>query len=123
MEAVLILGGLLTLFIFRVPVAFALGGLGVFLLWWMGFNLNGVPQRLYGTMDSFELLAVPLFLLMSNVLLKGGVGKDLFAAVQSWVGHWPGGLGVATILSCGIFSAISASSGATVATIGIVAMP
>ena len=123
MEAVLILGGLLTLFILRIPVAFALGGLGVFLLWWMGFNLNGVPQRLYGTMDSFELLAVPLFLLMSNVLLKGGVGKDLFAAVQSWVGHWPGGLGVATILSCGIFSAISGSSVATAATIGTVAMP
>ncbi|MDP7061045.1 MAG: TRAP transporter large permease subunit [Candidatus Marinimicrobia bacterium] len=123
MEAVLILGGLLTLFIFRVPVAFALGGLGVFLLWWMGFNLNGVPQRLYGTMDSFELLAVPLFLLMSNVLLKGGVGKDLFSAVQSWVGHWPGGLGIATILSCGIFSAISGSSVATAATIGTVAMP
>tara|TARA_B100000953_G_scaffold295050_1_gene285686 strand:- start:101 stop:1225 length:1125 start_codon:yes stop_codon:yes gene_type:complete len=74
-------------------------------------------------MDSFELLAVPLFLLMSNVLLKGGVGKDLFAAVQSWVGHWPGGLGVATILSCGIFSAISGSSVATAATIGTVAMP
>jgi len=123
MEAVLILGGLLTLFILRIPVAFALGGLGVFLLWWMGFNLNGVPQRLYGTMDSFELLAVPLFLLMSNVLLKGGVGKDLFSAVQSWVGHWPGGLGIATILSCGIFSAISGSSVATAATIGTVAMP
>jgi len=74
-------------------------------------------------MDSFELLAVPLFLLMSNVLLKGGVGKDLFSAVQSWVGHWPGGLGIATILSCGIFSAISGSSVATAATIGTVAMP
>ncbi len=123
MESFIILGGLLSLFIFRVPVAFALGGLGVFLLWWMGFNLNGVPQRLYGTMDSFELLAVPLFLLMSNVLLKGGVGKDLFSAVQSWVGHWPGGLGIATILSCGIFSAISGSSVATAATIGTVAMP
>lgn len=123
MESIIILGGLLSLFIFRVPVAFALGGLGVFLLWWMGFNLNGVPQRLYGTMDSFELLAVPLFLLMSNVLLKGGVGKDLFSAVQSWVGHWPGGLGIATILSCGIFSAISGSSVATAATIGTVAMP
>jgi len=47
MESIIILGGLLSLFIFRVPVAFALGGLGVFLLWWMGFNLNGVPQRLY----------------------------------------------------------------------------
>jgi C4-dicarboxylate transporter DctM subunit len=64
---------------------------------------------------------VPMFLLMSNILLKGGVGQDLFAAVQSWVGHWPGGLGVATILSCAIFAAISGSSVATAATIGTVA--
>ena len=74
-------------------------------------------------MDSFELLAVPMFLLMSNILLKGGVGRDLFAAVQSWVGHWPGGLGVATITSCTLFSAISGSSVATAATIGTVAIP
>jgi len=74
-------------------------------------------------MDSFELLAVPMFLLMSNILLKARVGRDLFAAVQSWVGHWPGGLGVATVLSCGLFSAISGSSVATAATIGTVAIP
>jgi C4-dicarboxylate transporter DctM subunit len=66
---------------------------------------------------------VPLFLLMSNVLLKGGVGGDLFAAVHAWVGHWPGGLAVATIISCGIFAAISGSSVATAATIGTVAIP
>jgi hypothetical protein len=64
-----------------------------------------------------------LFLLMSNILLKGGVGRDLFAAVHAWVGHWPGGLAVATILSCGIFAAISGSSVATAATIGTVAIP
>jgi C4-dicarboxylate transporter, DctM subunit len=66
---------------------------------------------------------VPLFLLMSNILLKGGVGKDLFNAVQCWVGHWPGGLGVATIISCALFSAISGSSVATAATIATVAIP
>ncbi|MCV6546455.1 MAG: TRAP transporter large permease subunit [Cohaesibacter sp.] len=123
MEAAIILGALIVLLGLRVPVAFALGGLGVILLWWKGFPLVGVPQRLYGTMDSFELLAVPMFLLMSGILLKGGVGKDLFAAVQSWVGHWPGGLGVATIISCALFSAISGSSVATAATIGTVALP
>lgn len=123
MTAFLILAALLLLLILRVPVAFALGSLGVFLLWYFPLPLNAVPQRLYGSMDSFELLAVPMFLLMSNVLLKGGVGKDLFAAVQSWVGHWPGGLGVATILSCGLFSAVSGSSVATAATIATVAIP
>jgi len=123
MEALLIILALLGLLILRVPVAFAMGALGVVLLSLKGFPLVAVPQRLFGTMDSFELLAVPLFLLMSNVLLKGGVGRDLFASVQAWVGHWPGGLGVATIKSCTLFSAISGSSVATAATIGTVAIP
>lgn len=123
MVSILIVCALLTLLFLRVPVAFALGSLGVVMLWLKGFPLIAVPQRLFGTMDSFELLAVPLFLLMSNVLLKGGVGRDLFSSVQAWVGHWPGGLGVATIKSCTLFSAISGSSVATAATIGTVAMP
>ena len=123
MEAVFILVALLALLLLRTPVAFALGGLGVILLGLKGLPLVAVPQRLHGSMDSFELLAVPMFLLMSNILLKGGVGRDLYAAVQSWVGHWPGGLGVATILSCTLFSAISGSSVATAATIGTVAIP
>ena len=123
MTAFIILFILIIVLVMRVPVAFALGGMGVALLAYYPLPLNAVPQRLYGTMDSFELLAVPMFLLMSNVLLKGKVGKDLFEAVQSWIGHLPGGLGVATILSCGIFSAVSGSSVATAATIGTVAIP
>lgn len=91
MDVLLIIGGLLALLLLRVPVAFAMGGLGVLLLWLKGFPLVAVPQRLFGAMDSFELLAVPLFLLMSNVLLKGNVGRDLFGSVQAWVGHWPVG--------------------------------
>jgi len=123
MEAFLILTALVALLLLRTPVAFALGGLGVILLALKGLPMVAVPQRLHGSMDSFELLAVPMFLLMSNVLLRGGVGRDLYAAVQSWVGHWPGGLGVATIMSCTLFSAISGSSVATAATIGTVAIP
>lgn len=106
-----------------VPIAFALGGMGLGLIALKGFNPIIVTQGLYSSTDSFVLLAVPLFLLMSNVLLKGGVGKDLFAAVQSWVGHWPGGLAVATVISCALFSAISGSSIATAATIATVAVP
>jgi len=82
-----------------------------------------VAQNLQGALDNFVLLSVPLFLLMSNILLKGGVGKDLFEAVQKWVGHWPGGLGVAALISCGLFSAISGSSVATAATVATVAIP
>ena len=122
MTAAIILFFLILLLLLRVPVAFTLGGLGLALLVIGGFSPIMVPQSLYSTMDSFELLAVPMFLLMSNILLKGGIGRDLFAAVQSWLGHWPGGLGVAAIVSCAIFAAISGSSVATAATIGNVAI-
>lgn len=123
MDTVLILLALFALLLSGVPVAFALGGLGLALLLLGGFSPLMAPQSLTNSMDNFVLLAVPLFLLMSNVLLQGGVGRDLFAAVQSWVGHWPGGLAVATILSCALFAAISGSSVATAATIGTVAIP
>ncbi|MEO0893945.1 MAG: TRAP transporter large permease subunit [Pseudomonadota bacterium] len=123
MTIVLILAGLFFLLLMGVPVAFALGGLGLAMLILGGFSPLMAPQAILSTLDGFILLAVPLFLLMSNVLLKGGVGRDLFAAVQAWVGHWPGGLAVATILSCGLFAAISGSSVATAATIGTVAIP
>lgn len=123
MTVLLILAGLFGLLLIGVPVAFALGGLGLGMLLLGGFSPLMAPQAVLSTLDGFILLAVPLFLLMSNVLLKGGVGRDLFAAVQAWVGHWPGGLAVATILSCGLFAAISGSSVATAATIGTVAIP
>lgn len=123
MTTLIILALLFLLLFSGLPVGFALAGLGLALLVFGGFSPLMAPQALWGTIDNFILLAVPLFLLMSNVLLKGGVGRDLFAAVQAWVGHWPGGLAVATILSCGLFAAISGSSVATAATIGTVAIP
>ncbi len=123
MTIIAILACLFGLLLLGVPVAFALGGLGLGMLVLGGFSPLMAPQAILSTLDGFILLAVPLFLLMSNVLLKGGVGRDLFAAVQAWVGHWPGGLAVATILSCGLFAAISGSSVATAATIGTVAIP
>lgn len=119
----LILLALFALLLLGVPVAFALGGLGLSMLVVGGFSPLMAPQAILSTLDGFILLAVPLFLLMSNVLLKGGVGRDLYAAVQAWVGHWPGGLAVATVISCGLFAAISGSSVATAATIGTVAIP
>ncbi|MEM8729717.1 MAG: TRAP transporter large permease [Pseudomonadota bacterium] len=123
MTVLVILVCLFALLLIGLPVAFALGGLGLGMLLLGGFSPLMAPQAILSTLDGFILLAVPLFLLMSNVLLKGGVGRDLFAAVQAWVGHWPGGLAVATILSCGLFAAISGSSVATAATIGTVAIP
>ena len=120
---VLILAALFGLLLLGVPVAFALGGLGVILFAVAGFSPLMAPAGFLAAADNFVLVAVPLFLLMANVMLKGGAGRDLFAAVQAFVGHLPGGLAVATILSCGVFAAISGSSVATAATIGTVAIP
>ncbi|UOM35161.1 TRAP transporter large permease [Acuticoccus sp. I52.16.1] len=123
MISIAILVALFLLLLTGIPVAFVLGGLGIILLALGGFSPLMAPAGLLSAMDSFVLVAVPLFLLMANVMLKGGVGRDLFAALQAWVGHLPGGLAVATILSCGVFAAISGSSVATAATIGTVAIP
>jgi tripartite ATP-independent transporter DctM subunit len=123
MTTTVILLALVGLLLAGVPVAFALGGLALGLIWAADLAPVIVPQALYGSIDNFVLLSVPLFLLMSNVLLKGGVGRDLFGAVQTWVGHWPGGLAIATVISCALFSAIAGSSVATAATIATVAIP
>ena len=123
MTGFLILIALIVIIVAGVPIAFALGGLGLVLLLANDVSLIMVPQGLYSAVDNFILLAAPLFILMSNILLKGGVGRDLFAAVQAWVGHWPGGIAVATVISCAIFAAISGSSVATAATVGVVAIP
>lgn len=123
MTLLLIALALLALLFVGVPVGFALAGLGAALIAMKGLPMAMLSQNLYGSLDNFVLLSVPLFLLMSNILLKGGVGRDLFDAVQKWVGHWPGGLGVAALISCGLFSAISGSSVATAATVGTVAIP
>ena len=123
MTILLVLTLMFVLLLSGLPVSFSLGFLGLSMLIFGGFSPLMAPKAILSTLDGFILLAVPLFLLMSNVLLKGGCGKDLFNAVQAWVGHWPGGLAVATIISCGIFAAISGVSVATAATIGVVAIP
>lgn len=123
MSLLIVVLALLVLLFAGLPVAFSLAGLGAVMLMAKGLPLVMVAQNLHGAIDNFVLLSVPLFLLMSNILLKGGVGKDLFAALEAWVGHWPGGLGIAALMSCGIFAAISGSSVATAATVGTVAIP
>jgi TRAP-type mannitol/chloroaromatic compound transport system permease large subunit len=83
MTILLIIAVLFSLLLVGVPVAFALGGIGLGMLILGGFSPLMAPQAILSTLDGFILLAVPLFLLMSNVLLKGGVGRDLFAAGTS----------------------------------------
>jgi C4-dicarboxylate transporter, DctM subunit len=71
----------------------------------------------------FELIALPLFILTGTIMQRTNAGHDLFEVTKAWVGSIPNSLGVATITACGVFAAISGSSVATAATVGLVAIP
>ena len=83
MKVIFILGVMFVLLLAGLPVAYSLGSLGLGMLLAGGFSPLMAPQSILSTLDGFILLAVPLFLLMSNVLLRGGCGKDLYGAVQA----------------------------------------
>jgi C4-dicarboxylate transporter DctM subunit len=123
MTTIIILIALFFILFIGVPISFALGGIGLFLMLIGDISPLMIPQTFYSVGDNFILLAVPMFLMMSNILLKAGIGEDLFNFAQSWVGSFPGGLAIATVVSCAIFAAISGSSVATAATISTVAFP
>jgi C4-dicarboxylate transporter DctM subunit len=123
MEIVLIFVLLLVILITGLPVFMTLGSLAVGILLLTGQNLNSLPSCFYGSMDHFVLLAVPQFMLMAQIMTKGGVGDDLFDFVNVWLRHLPGGLAMTTVVTCAIFAAICGSSTATAVTIGIAAIP
>jgi len=123
MTALIVLIALSLLLIIGTSVAFAMGMAAVVGMWLTGDNLAAIPKVFFETFSIYELLAVPLFVVMSQVLLVGRVGEHLFEVINSWVRHWPGGLGIATVLSCGFFSAVAGSSTATAATVGATAIP
>ena len=113
------------LLVVGMPVAFSLGvvGLsGLFALEGAG-AYYGVTMIIYESLHSFTLTAIPLFILMANILIHSRISEDFYRFIHSLVGHWPGGLGIATVLFCAGFSAISGSSVATAATVGMLSVP
>jgi tripartite ATP-independent transporter DctM subunit len=117
---------LLVLILLQVSVGLSLllvGFIGVSLLtnWDVGLSQLGVAA--FGTSNSYSLSVIPLFILMGMLLSNTGLGKDLFNAVDKWIGHLRGGLAVATIGASAIFAAISGSTNATTATIARIAIP
>ncbi|MFH1155369.1 MAG: TRAP transporter large permease [Pseudomonadota bacterium] len=114
---------LLSILFAGLPVAFSLGATSTLLVGLYDLPMKIIANSVFSSLDSFVVVSVPLFVLMSHVLLSGKIGDDLFDVMNAWVRHLPGGLAIATILACAFFSAISGSSAATAATIGMVAYP
>jgi len=110
----------------RVPIAISMGlvgfvGFGMLINWQS--SLSQVAQIVYDTGLDYGLSVVPLFVLMGNLVTRSQISDDLYKASNALVGHYRGGLSMATVLACGGFSAVCGSSVATAATMSRVAMP
>src|SRR6187551_2027619 len=124
MNSALIFGGLIALMLTGMPISIALGlTVLTFLFVMTTVPIEAVALKLFTGIESFEIMAIPFFILAGNFLTHGGVARRMIHFATTLVGHWYGGLGLAGVLACALFAAVSGSSPATVVAIGSVIMP
>ena len=85
--------------------------------------IESVALKLFTGIEKFEIMAIPFFILAGNFLTHGGVARRMIKFASSMVGHWAGGLGLAGVVACALFAAVSGSSPATVVAIGSIILP
>jgi len=120
----IILIALLFLFLASgLKIAFTLAGVGIIGLHFFANRMDWIGPTLYNSVNSFILTAIPFFLFMGQIVLHSGLSSRLYKGVSQWTRIIPGGLLHSNIISCSIFAAISGSSPATAATMGMVAYP
>ncbi|WP_445679628.1 TRAP transporter large permease [Radicibacter daui] len=124
MDALLIFGGLIALMLTGMPISIALGltVLG-FLFTMTTVPIDTVALKLFTGIEKFEIMAIPFFILAGNFLTHGGVARRMINFATAMVGHWHGGLGLAGVIACALFAAVSGSSPATVVAIGTIILP
>lgn len=108
-----------------LPVVFTLLTIGIFsmLIWLPPIALSAVGERAWDAVNTFELAAIPMFVLMGAILVRSNASSEMFLAARLGMGRLRGSLAHASILASGIFAAVSGSSLATAATMGRVAGP
>lgn len=116
---------LLTLIALSIPIAASMGVLGMMLDRLYGFlPLSGAAGEVaWNATTDFLLVALPLFILLGEILLRAGFAERMYGALAQWLAWLPGGLMHSNIAACAVFSATSGSSLATAATVGAVALP
>lgn len=124
MSALVIFGLLIVLMLTGMPISIALGlTVLTFLFTMTNVPIESVALKLFTGIEKFEIMAIPFFILAGNFLTHGGVAKRMINFATSLVGHWHGGLGLAGVLACALFAAVSGSSPATVVAIGSILLP
>jgi len=117
-------GGAFALLVSGIPIWAGLVGISlIFVLIFSPHLFTMLPYVLYSSMDSFALLAIPLFILLSAPIAESDASKDLYETLHKWLYKIPGGLGIANMIGCGIFAALCGSSPATAAAIGGIGIP
>jgi tripartite ATP-independent transporter DctM subunit len=120
------IGLLIFLFLFRMPVAFAMafaGLIGFAYLSDVESALTLLAQDIFETLSAYPLSVIPMFILMGSFAFASGISRRLYMTSYTWFGQLPGGLTVATVLACSGFAAICGSTAATAATMGKIALP
>lgn len=124
MSALIIFGLLLILMLTGMPISIALGlTVLTFLFTMTQVPIEAVALKLFTGIEKFEIMAIPFFILAGNFLTHGGVARRMINFASSMVGHWYGGLGLAGVMACALFAAVSGSSPATVVAIGSILLP
>src|SRR5919107_1858827 len=124
MSALIIFVLLLALMLTGMPISISLGlTVLTFLFTMTDVPIESVALKLFTGIEKFEIMAIPFFILAGNFLTHGGVARRMIDFASSLVGHWYGGLGLAAVLACALFAALSGSSPATVVAIGSILMP
>lgn len=125
MLTLLFFGSMLFFLILGLPLAFVLGGVSVVFLYftWGVDSFYMVASQIWGTMASFTLVAIPLFVFMAMILERTGVARDLYRMMHLWFGGVRGGLALGTLVICAIFAAMVGISGAAVVAMGTIALP
>jgi C4-dicarboxylate transporter DctM subunit len=114
----------IVLLIFGAPIGLCLAAGGACALLSAGdVNVMVIGQRMFGSLDSFTIMAIPLFMLSGNLMSSGGISKRLTDFCNAILGWLPGGLGVVSIFACMLFGALSGSPTATCAAIGSIMVP
>jgi len=124
MSTLIIFGLLIALMLTGMPISISLGlTVLTFLFTMTQVPLESVALKLFTGIEKFEIMAIPFFILAGNFLTHGGVARRMIAFATSMIGHWYGGLGLAGVVACALFAAVSGSSPATVVAIGSILMP
>jgi tripartite ATP-independent transporter DctM subunit len=115
---------LAVLFAVRTPIAIAIGAASILAILVQGdFSLMMVIQRMFGGIDSFHLMAVPLFMFAGVIMEAGGISRRMIDFANALVGWLPGGLAAVTIVSAMFFAGISGSAAADAAAVGAILIP